>query len=85
MGLKGVNTKQVANQPSQVRAPVKVDPKMGRNQKITVQGPDGEKVEPKWKAEMAAFTKIKRRETKDSEAVVNMWDIFYYENLYKKY
>ena len=49
MGLKGVDTKQVANQPGQVRAPVKVDPKMGRNQKITVQGPDGEKVEIKYK------------------------------------
>ena len=49
MGLKGVDTKQVANQPSQVRAPVKVDPKTGRNQKITVQGPDGEKVEIKYK------------------------------------
>ena len=49
MGLKGVDTKKVANQPSQVRAPVKVDPKMGRNQKITVQGPDGEKVEIKYK------------------------------------
>ena len=41
-------------------------------------------LEPKWKAEMAEFTKIKRRETNDSDAVVNMWDIFYYENLYKK-
>ena len=37
-------------------------------------------LEPKWKAEMAEFTKIKRRETNDSDAVVNMWDIFYYEN-----
>ena len=41
-------------------------------------------LEPKWKAEMAEFTKIKRRETNDSDAIVNMWDIFYYENLYKK-
>ena len=49
MGLKGADAKQVANQPSQVRAPVKVDPKMGRNQKITVQGPDGKKVEIKYK------------------------------------
>ena len=49
MGLKGVDTKQVANQPSQVRTPVQVDPKMGRNQKITVQGPDGEKIEIKYK------------------------------------
>ena len=49
MVLKGVDTKQVANGPGQVRAPVKVDPKMGRNQKITVQGPDGEKVEIKYK------------------------------------
>ena len=49
MGLKGVDIKQNENQPGQVRAPVKVDPKMGRNQKITVQGPDGEKVEIKYK------------------------------------
>ena len=49
MGLKGTDTKQVTNQPSQVRSPVKVDPKMGRNQKIIVQGPDGEKVEIKYK------------------------------------
>lgn len=41
-------------------------------------------LEPKWKAEMAEFTKIKRRETNDSDAIINMWDIFYYENLYKK-
>ena len=41
-------------------------------------------LEPKWKAEMAEFTKIKRAETGDPNAVVHMWDIFYYENLYKK-
>ena len=49
MGLKGAATKQVGNQPSQVRAPLKVDPKMGRNQKIIVQSPDGEKIEIKYK------------------------------------
>ena len=49
MGLKGAATKQVGNQPSQVRAPLKVDPKMGRNQKIIVQSPDGKKVEIKYK------------------------------------
>jgi len=49
MGLKGADTKQVGNQPSQVRAPLKVDPKMGRNQKIIVQSPDGKKVEIKYK------------------------------------
>ncbi len=49
MGLHGVDTKQTANQPSQVRAPVKVEQKMGRNQKIVVQGPDGKKVEIKYK------------------------------------
>ena len=43
-----------------------------------------EGLEPKWKAEMEEFTKIKRKETKDPDAVVHMWDIFYYENLYKK-
>lgn len=41
-------------------------------------------LEPKWKSEMVEFTKIKRRETNNPDAVVNMWDIFYYENLYKK-
>ena len=41
-------------------------------------------LEPKWKAEMAEFTKIKQAETGDPNAVVHMWDIFYYENLYKK-
>ena len=49
MGLKGAATKQVGNQTSQVRAPLKVDPKMGRNQKIIVQSPDGEKIEIKYK------------------------------------
>ena len=49
MGLKGADTKQDGNQPSQVRAPLKVDPKMGRNQKIIVQSPDGKKVEIKYK------------------------------------
>ena len=49
MGLKGADTKQVGNQPSQVRSPLKVDPKMGRNQKIIVQSPDGKKVEIKYK------------------------------------
>ena len=41
-------------------------------------------LEPLWKAEIAEFTKIKRAETGDPNAVVHMWDIFYYENLYKK-
>ena len=41
-------------------------------------------LEPKWKAEMAEFTKIKQAETGDPNAIVHMWDIFYYENLYKK-
>ena len=49
MGLQGGGSKQVANQPSQVRTPVKVDQKMGRNQKILVQGPDGKKIEIKYK------------------------------------
>lgn len=41
-------------------------------------------LEPKWKAEMTEFTKIKQAETGDPNAIVHMWDIFYYENLYKK-
>ncbi len=49
MGLQGGGSKQVVNQPSQVRTPVKVDQKMGRNQKILVQGPDGKKIEIKYK------------------------------------
>ena len=40
---------QVTNQPNQVRTPVKVDQKMGRNQRILVQGPDGKQVEIKYK------------------------------------
>tara|TARA_B100000886_G_scaffold315346_1_gene253256 strand:- start:607 stop:1878 length:1272 start_codon:yes stop_codon:yes gene_type:complete len=49
MGLKGRNMNQVINKPNQVRTPVKVDQKMGRNQKILVQGPDGKQVEIKYK------------------------------------
>jgi preprotein translocase subunit SecA len=49
MGLQGQAPKQVANQPNQVRTPLKVDQKMGRNEKITVQGPDGKKIEIKYK------------------------------------
>jgi len=49
MGLKGRDTNQVTNQPSQVRTPVKVDQKMGRNQKILVQSPEGKQVEIKYK------------------------------------
>jgi len=49
MGLKGRDINQVTNQSNQVRTPVKVDQKMGRNQKILVQGPDGKKVEIKYK------------------------------------
>ncbi len=45
MGLKSRNT----NQPSHVRTPVKVDQKMGRNQRILVQSPDGKQVEIKYK------------------------------------
>ena len=49
MGLQGQPPERSANQPNQVRAPVKVDQKMGRNEKITVQGPDGKKIEIKYK------------------------------------
>ncbi len=49
MGLQGQNPNQVANQPNQARIPVKVDQKMGRNEKIIVQSPDGKKIEIKYK------------------------------------
>ena len=49
MGLQGQSPNQFANQPSQVRAPIKADQKMGRNQKILVQSPDGKQVEIKYK------------------------------------
>ncbi len=49
MGLKSRDTNQVTNQPSHVRTPVKVDQKMGRNQRILVQSPDGKQVEIKYK------------------------------------
>ena len=49
MGLQGQPSERSANQPNQVRTPVKVDQKMGRNEKITVQGPDGKKIEIKYK------------------------------------
>ena len=49
MGLQGGNQSESANQPSQVRSPVQVDQKLGRNQKIMVEGPDGRKIEIKYK------------------------------------
>ena len=49
MGLQGQSPNQSTNQPSQVRTPVKADQKMGRNQKILVQSPDGKQVEIKFK------------------------------------
>ena len=49
MGLQRQPSERSANQPNQARTPVKVDQKMGRNEKITVQGPDGKKIEIKYK------------------------------------
>ncbi len=49
MGLQGQSNPQSGNQPSQVRTPVQVDQKLGRNEKIMVKSPDGEKIEIKFK------------------------------------
>jgi len=49
MGMQGQTQTQNANQPSQVRTPVKVEQKYGRNEKILVKGPDGIQVEIKFK------------------------------------
>ncbi|MBA64916.1 MAG: preprotein translocase subunit SecA [Candidatus Marinimicrobia bacterium] len=49
MGLQGQSNPQSMNQPSQIRTPVQVDQKLGRNEKIMVKSPDGEKIEIKFK------------------------------------
>ena len=49
MGLQGVSQSESSNQPNHVRTPVQVDQKLGRNQKIMVEGPDGKKIEIKYK------------------------------------
>ena len=41
-------------------------------------------LEPKWQSELAQFNTLKRRETGDADATLNMWDAFYYMNLLKK-
>ena len=49
MGFQGQPDGQKANQPQQVRTPVQVGEKHGRNEKITVRGPDGKQIEIKYK------------------------------------
>ena len=47
MGFQGQTQPQQGNQPQQVRAPIKTEQKVGRNEKILVRGPDGEEIEIK--------------------------------------
>ena len=47
MGFQGQAQPQQGNQPQQVRAPIKTEQKVGRNEKILVRGPDGEEIEIK--------------------------------------
>ena len=49
MGFQGQPDGQKANQPQQVRTPVQVGEKHGRNEKVTVRGPDGKQIEIKYK------------------------------------
>ena len=49
MGFQGQPDGQKANKPQQVRTPIQVGEKHGRNEKITVQGPDGKQIEIKYK------------------------------------
>ena len=49
MGFQGQPDGQKANKPQQVRTPIQVGEKHGRNEKITVQGPDGIQIEIKYK------------------------------------
>ena len=49
MGFQGQPEGQKANQPQQVRTPVQVGEKHGRNEKVTVRGPDGKQIEIKYK------------------------------------
>ena len=49
MGFQGQPDGQKGNQPQQVRTPVQVGEKHGRNEKITVRGPDGKQIEIKYK------------------------------------
>ena len=47
MGFQGQPQSQQGNQPQQVRAPIKTQQKVGRNEKIIVRGPNGEEIEIK--------------------------------------
>ena len=47
MGFQGQPQPQQGNQPQQVRAPIKTEQKVGRNEKILVRGPNGEEIEIK--------------------------------------
>ena len=49
MGFQGQPDGQKSNQPQQVRTPVQVGEKHGRNEKVTVRGPDGKQIEVKYK------------------------------------
>ena len=49
MGFQGQAPTQQSNQPQQVRTPVQVGEKHGRNEKVTVRGSDGKKIEIKYK------------------------------------
>jgi len=49
MGFDGQPQGQQANQPQQVRTPIQANEKHGRNEKITVQGPDGKQIQIKYK------------------------------------
>jgi preprotein translocase subunit SecA len=49
MGFQGQPEGQKANQPQKVRTPVQVGEKHGRNEKVTVRGPDGKQIEIKYK------------------------------------
>jgi preprotein translocase subunit SecA len=49
MGFQGQAPAQQSNQPQQVRTPVQVGEKHGRNEKVTVRGSDGKQIEIKYK------------------------------------
>jgi preprotein translocase subunit SecA len=48
MGFQGSPSRR-SNQPSQVRTPIKIEQKYGRNDKILVRSPDGKEIEIKFK------------------------------------
>ena len=49
MGFQGQSQCEQGNQPQQVRTPVQVEQKYGRNEKIMGQGPDGKQIQIKFK------------------------------------